>query len=62
MSADERFLSGFCRAGDMMRRVLCEYEDTPGGERLVSMSCGHDSCEFAASCELARLAERCGEA
>lgn len=56
MSADERFLSGFCRTGDMMRRVLCEYEDTPDGERLVSMSCGHDSCEFASSCELARLA------
>lgn len=41
----ERAFSGYCRAIDAARVVLCETEN---GE--ADIGCGFETCEYAASC------------
>ena len=43
----EYTFSGYCRAIDAARVVLCEYED---GE--WDIGCGYFKCEYAASCPI----------
>lgn len=45
---EERIFSGFCRAANGMRTILCEYDETG---RLIGMDCVGEVCELKESCE-----------
>lgn len=49
----EEFVSGFCKAQNQTRRVLCEFKIRPDGEKeLVSADCAFGRCPHSGSCLL----------
>ncbi len=50
---EERFVSGFCKAQNQTRMVICVFEETaPGSHTLVETDCAWGCCEHSASCRL----------
>ncbi len=50
---EERFISGFCKAQNQTRMVICVFETTgEGEENLVETDCAWGVCEHSESCQL----------
>lgn len=49
----EEFISGFCKAQNQTRMVVCELETKEDGSReLVSSDCAYGRCEHSKDCLL----------
>lgn len=53
---EERFCSGWCRQLDDARRVLFEYAEEGGHQRISSADCAYPDCPFAWECPVASQA------
>ena len=52
---EEVFLSGFCKAQNQPRTVMCEFEpDADGGESFVDSDCAFPECPHSGSCMVFR--------
>ena len=55
MMIDELFLSGFCKAQNQTRTVLCEVEvSADGGRKIVSADCAYPDCAHSRECVVYR--------
>jgi len=53
----EEFFSGFCKAQNQTRTVLCEYEtDREGHKAFTGSDCAYARCPHAAECLLMKEA------
>lgn len=53
MEFTEEFISGFCKAQNQSRTVLCEFEVAPDGSRqMVSCDCAFGKCQHTKDCLL----------
>ena len=52
----ERVISGYCKADNKIRRVMCELIENECGLCLESVDCGHDKCDHATGCDLMKAA------
>lgn len=51
----EEFISGFCKAQNQTRMVICEIEQMEDGSRqLLSSDCAYGKCEHSQNCLLMR--------
>ena len=58
----EEFYSGFCKAQNQTRMVVCEFELLPDGERrLLESDCAYGKCAHSAECLLMKQALVCGK-
>lgn len=49
----EEFVSGFCKAMNQTRTVMCEFElQEDGKKKLVFCDCAYGKCEHSAGCLL----------
>lgn len=54
----EEFVSGFCKAQNQTRMVVCEFEELEdGSRRLLSSDCAYGKCEHSRDCLLMRNAK-----
>lgn len=54
----EEFISGFCKAQNQTRMVVCEFEELEdGSRRLLSSDCAYGKCEHSRDCLLMKRAE-----
>lgn len=59
---EEVFLSGFCKAQNQTRTVMCEYEtDSNGGKQFVDSDCAFPDCPHSSSCVIFREVRKTGE-
>lgn len=52
----ERIISGYCKADNKVRRILCEFSESELGLSLESMDCDHLRCDNATGCDLVKAA------
>ena len=45
---EERMISGFCKAANSIRTIVCEYDENGA---LCHMDCAEKNCELRESCE-----------
>lgn len=59
---EEVFLSGFCKAQNQTRTVMCEYE-TDAQNRILSVEsdCAFPDCPHSGSCVIFREMRKTGE-
>lgn len=50
----EKSFSGFCRACDQTRIVLCEFSCHDGKQEVIDSGCGFPDCPHTASCTIAQ--------
>ena len=49
----EEFISGFCKAQNQSRSLICEMEVMPdGSKKLLSTDCAYGKCEHTGDCLL----------
>ncbi len=52
METEEVFYSGFCKALNETRTVLCEFEEREDGRVLISADCAYGKCPHSGDCRL----------
>lgn len=59
MEIEEKFISGFCRAQNQTRMVVCEFERKPDGSMVfLGSDCAYGACPHSGVCSLMAQAER----
>lgn len=57
MEIEETFVTGFCKAQNQTRMVVCEWEQKPDGSReFLDSDCAYGACPHSGDCLLMRQA------
>lgn len=57
MEIEETFVTGFCKAQNQTRMVVCEWEQRPDGSRgFLDSDCAYGKCPHSQDCLLMRQA------
>ena len=57
MEITEEFVSGFCKAQNQTRMVICEYRQEAGGTRIfLDSDCAYGACPHSGECVLMKEA------